>query len=77
MAVETQDHMIKCQSETRQAIRDDLIEALNEMCKKYNAPPEMTTAFVEGTKAWICNENIPNLKEIVPNASQQLQKTYK
>jgi hypothetical protein len=75
--IETQDHMIKCKSDSRQSIRDSLLTGAEEICKKNNVPSEMTNAFMSGLTAWIKNEKIPNIKTIVPNASIQLKKTYR
>jgi hypothetical protein len=74
--IETQDHVIQCKSEIRQTIRDELETKLLEACDKNKLPKEMTTAFMGGVQAWIRNQNPPDIRQLVPNASRQLKKTY-
>lgn len=69
--IETHDHLIQCNQETRKKIKEQMLKELHDVNIKNKAPPEMHTTFVAGISAWMDNAPPPDLDDILPTASSQ------
>lgn len=73
---ETDDHIIKCIASKRSEIRCKCIRAVQTYLSGKFTPSQVRIVIIEGVKAWITNQPLPDIRAMVPKASQTLIQAY-
>jgi hypothetical protein len=73
---ETDDHVLRCNSAGREALRTKWLQELSTFLRAKHTPTAVHDAIMGGFEAWLCNLPAPPLEELVPQASTTLKTAY-
>jgi hypothetical protein len=74
---ETAEHILKCKTPARDAIRTQWIEKLREYMEGHHTPPSVSAIITDGIQHWLDGEATPHLSTMERSASVHLKKAVR